>query len=75
MAALPGDVYEFLASRLERVSLDHRQVLASPDQPMLYVYFPRDAVVSLLVPMEDGSAAEGATVGCEGMIGLQVFLG
>jgi CRP-like cAMP-binding protein len=32
-------------------------------------------MVTFLVPMEDGNAAEGATVGNEGMIGLQVFLG
>jgi CRP-like cAMP-binding protein len=52
-----------------------QQVLAFPDEPIEYVHFPRTAVVSLLVPMEDGSAIEGATIGSEGMLGLQVFLG
>jgi CRP-like cAMP-binding protein len=60
---------------LETVRLEAQQVLAVPDEPIRYVYFPRDAVVSLLVPMEDGSAVEGATIGNEGIVGLEVFLG
>jgi hypothetical protein len=40
-----------------------------------YVYFPRGAVISILVPMADGQSVEGATVGWEGLAGLPVFLG
>jgi CRP-like cAMP-binding protein len=75
LAALPADEYQRLAPYLEVVHLEAKQVLASPEQSICHVYFPRDAVISLLVPMEDGSAAEGATIGNEGMVGLQVFLG
>jgi len=75
LAALPADEYLRLAPHLEVVRLEAKQVLASPEQPIRHVYFPRDGVVSLLVPMEDGTAAEAATVGNEGMLGLQVFLG
>jgi CRP-like cAMP-binding protein len=75
LASLPAADYQRLAPHFETVRLQARQMLASPEQPMRYVYFPRDAMVTFLVPMEDGSAAEGATVGNEGMIGLQVFLG
>jgi hypothetical protein len=60
---------------LEAVSLKSNQVLAVPGEPIRHIYFPRTAVVSLLVPMEDGSAIEGAVVGNEGLIGLDVFLG
>jgi CRP-like cAMP-binding protein len=35
----------------------------------------RDAVVSVLVEMEDGSTTEVASVGSEGVIGLGAFLG
>jgi CRP-like cAMP-binding protein len=75
LAALPAEEYQRLAPHLEVVHLEAKQVLASPEQPIHHVYFPRDAVISVLVPMEDGSAAEGATIGNEGMVGLGVFLG
>jgi CRP-like cAMP-binding protein len=75
LAALPHLVYERLLPQMETVHLAAREVLTMPDQALHYVYFPHDAVAALLVPMEDGSAAEGATVGNEGIIGLQVFLG
>jgi CRP-like cAMP-binding protein len=39
------------------------------------VYFPRDAVLAILVPMDDGDAVEGATIGNEGMVGLPLFFG
>jgi CRP-like cAMP-binding protein len=75
LATLPESEYERLAPDLESVELSPRQVLTLPDQSIGRIYFLRDAVVSLLVPMEDGSAVEGATIGNEGMVGLETFLG
>jgi CRP-like cAMP-binding protein len=43
------------------------------DQP--YVYFPTDAIVSLLYVMADGSSAEIAIVGNEGLVGIALFMG
>jgi CRP-like cAMP-binding protein len=57
------------------VSLQARQVLALPGEPIWHLYFPRTAVVSLTVPMDDGSIIEGACIGNEGLIGLGAFLG
>jgi CRP-like cAMP-binding protein len=74
LAALPDFEYERLASELEDVQLRARQLLALPDAPMSRVYFGRGAVVSMLVPMLDGSAIECATVGREGMVGLEALL-
>jgi CRP-like cAMP-binding protein len=64
-----------LAPALESVSVQAKQVLLLAEAPVRYVYFPRDAVLSLLVPMADGTAVEGAIIGNEGLVGLQVFLG
>jgi CRP-like cAMP-binding protein len=75
LMALPPEWQAQHARDLEAVVLTAQQVLAFPDEPIEHVHFPRTAVVSLLVPMEDGTAIEGATVGNEGMLGLQVFLG
>jgi CRP-like cAMP-binding protein len=40
-----------------------------------YVYFPVDCIVSLLYVMEDGSSAEIAVSGNEGLVGISLFMG
>src|SRR3979490_487436 len=66
LQALPPEGQAQHARDLEAVALAAQQVLAFADEPIEYVHFPRTAVVSLLVPMEDGSAIEGASVGNHG---------
>jgi CRP-like cAMP-binding protein len=39
------------------------------------VYFPTTAIVSLLYVMENGSSAEIAVVGNEGVVGISLFMG
>ena len=75
LAALPKSEYSRLLPHLETVSLEFKQVFYEPNQPIEYVYFPNNGVVSLVNIMEDGATVEVATVGNEGMIGLPVFLG
>lgn len=74
LAALPNRTRERLASSLELVELDLRFVLLEQGEPIEYVYFPADAVVSLLAEFDVGRPIEVATVGHEGMVGLPVFL-
>jgi CRP-like cAMP-binding protein len=63
-----------------RLSMQHRvltlgQVLyESGDQPD-HVYFPTTAVVSYLYTMREGSTAEIALVGNDGVVGMALFLG
>jgi CRP-like cAMP-binding protein len=75
LSALPADEYARLLPSMESTVLKIRQQLALPEQAINRVYFPRDAVISMLVLMEDGRAVESAVVGNEGIIGLEVFLG
>ena len=75
LAALPRKDRERLAPLLEPVSLAFGQVLYESAAPIRYVYFPTGGIVSLLMLLENGSAAEVARVGNEGMIGLPLFLG
>jgi CRP-like cAMP-binding protein len=74
LAALPAEEYQWLESKLERVHLESKRVLAWPMEPIRHVYFLRDGVVAFLVPMQNGMAVEGATVGNEGIVGVEVFL-
>jgi CRP-like cAMP-binding protein len=70
LAGLPADEQERLRPHLERLHLEHKQVLVEPNRPIEFVYFPEDAMVSVLSMMADGSAVEAATIGREGMVGL-----
>src|SRR6202158_794248 len=75
LAALPLDVYERLQPNLELVPLKLGASVyeAGGNQP--YVYFPTDAIVSLLYVMKDGASAEIAVVGNEGLVGIALFMG
>ncbi len=75
LAALPQEEYERLLPKLEPVSLPLKQILYEPGEPIKYVYFPNNAVASLLTLLEDGQTIEAATVGKEGMIGVPLLLG
>jgi CRP-like cAMP-binding protein len=75
LAALPAEEYERLVPHLELVSLPVNQVLYEVGEPIEYVYFPHQAIVSLISIMEDGSTVEAGMVGNDGMVGLPVILG
>ena len=75
LTALPGATYKRLLSRSEPVSFSLGEVVYECGQRENYVYFPTTAIVSLLYTMEDGSSAEMAIVGNEGVVGIAVFMG
>lgn len=62
--------YAFLEPYLEAVILPRGTVLYEPGDPIVYTYFPHDAIVSLIDVMEDGRQAEVGIFGCEGCFGL-----
>jgi CRP-like cAMP-binding protein len=64
-----------ISGKLETVNLSVRQTLYEDGSPVSDVYFPIDCVISVVTTMDDGSAIETATIGCEGMCGAQVALG
>lgn len=75
LAALPGDVTQRLSPNVERVQLTAGQSLCEPGVPMHDVYFPESSVVAIGYAMEDGSSAEVALVGREGVVGVRLLLG
>lgn len=44
-------------------------------EPIEFVYFVEDCVAAVLSCFDDGSTVQTITVGCEGLVGLPVFLG
>lgn len=75
LAALPVDVYERLQPNLESVQLALGEVIYEAHASLSHVYFPTTAIVSLLYTMENGSSAEMGIVGCDGVVGIAVFMG
>lgn len=75
LAALPQKEFERLWPNLEIVSLTFQQILYEANQPIEYVYFPNNGIISLVTITEDGGTVEAATVGNEGMVGICVLLG
>lgn len=71
---LPAEACAALGPHMERVSLSHGQPLIIPDEPIRHVYFPLNALASLVTLMEDGSTVESGAVGREGMVGVPALL-
>jgi CRP-like cAMP-binding protein len=75
LAALPDADWARWQPQLEAIELTLGQVLYESGRTQSHVFFPSTAIVSLLYVMEDGSSAEIAVVGKEGVVGVSLFLG
>lgn len=75
LAALPPEVQDRLFPFVEFVALPLGRVMYEAGDKLAYVYFPVDAIVSLLYVMENGASAEISVVGNEGLIGVALFMG
>jgi CRP-like cAMP-binding protein len=75
LAALPEENYQALLPLLEPVPLPLGMALYESGGAQSYVYFPTSSIVSLLYVLEDGSSAEIAVTGCEGLVGIALFMG
>ncbi len=64
-----------MRSHLEPVDLPLGHVIYEPGRLLDHLYFPTNAIVSLLYVMENGSSAEIAVVGNEGVVGISLFMG
>jgi len=75
LGALPAADFERLREDLEVVLLPLGTSVYEADAPIRYLYFPTEGIISLLQVMENGSSAEIAVVGNEGVVGISLFMG
>jgi CRP-like cAMP-binding protein len=75
LAALPEGDFERLRASLKLAPLSLGEVLYESGRRQRQVYFPTTAVVSLLYMLADGTSAQIAVVGNEGLIGVSLFMG
>ena len=75
LAAMPPADYGRLLPHLELVAMELGWALYESGSRQGHVYFPTTSIVSLLYVMQDGSSAEIAVVGNEGVVGIALFMG
>jgi CRP-like cAMP-binding protein len=75
LSALPRMALDRLMPDFELMDLPVRQVLQARGRKLDHVTFPLSGVASMVSMGDSGASVEVATVGCEGMVGLPVFLG
>lgn len=73
LAALPDEDFLRILPDLKVVPIRTKQVLQKSGEPLQYVYFPNGGVCSITTVLSDGRSVEAATVGDEGMLGLEAF--
>jgi len=73
--AMPADVRERLYPHLELVWLKMGDTVNEAVNKSGYVYFPVNAIISIVYVMQDGASGEVALVGNDGMLGVSLFMG
>jgi len=75
LAQLPDSERQRWFPKLEFVDMPLGQVMYEAGGTLTHVYFPTTSIVSLLYVLENGSSAEIAVVGNEGIVGVSLFMG
>ena len=75
LKALPDDEYERLLPDLEEVEFKVGDVINHPYEPITHVYFPNNAMVSVIAGTPEGQLSEAGVVGREGLLGIAVVMG
>jgi CRP-like cAMP-binding protein len=75
LRGLPAADFQRLLPDLTTIAAPAKQVFHRRGDPMEYVYFPNGGVASITATLSDGTLIETATVGREGMVGIESFFG
>ncbi|HVC28238.1 MAG TPA: Crp/Fnr family transcriptional regulator [Gammaproteobacteria bacterium] len=75
LAALPDEDYQRIAIQLELVSLPLGESIYEAGDKIEHIHFPINCILSLLYVMKNGSSAEIAVAGNEGLVGVALFMG
>jgi CRP-like cAMP-binding protein len=75
LASIPARQYQRLRAQLEPAGLKFGEVLYEPGEPIRFVYFPINCLISLLTAVDVHRTLEVGMVGNEGMAGMPFILG
>jgi len=74
LSALHTEDFERLRPHLTTIPVRARQVLHKQGEKIEHVYFPNGGVCSVTTVLSSGATVEAATVGDEGLLGIEAFL-
>jgi CRP-like cAMP-binding protein len=74
LRALPAADFQRLLPDLKTIPLRRKLVFNRLGENVEYVYFPNGGVISVTVVSSEGMIVETATVGVEGMLGIEAYL-
>jgi CRP-like cAMP-binding protein len=74
LGSLPQTVFGQLKPHLQPVRLEQGQILFESGDSVDFVYFPEDAIISLVVTLLTGEAIEAAMVGRDGVVAASAAL-
>jgi CRP-like cAMP-binding protein len=75
LAALPQATYDLQLPHLEPAAMPLGMAVYESGGAQGHVYFPTTSIVSLLYVLENGSSAEIAITGNDGLVGIALFMG
>jgi CRP-like cAMP-binding protein len=75
LATLPPAELESIVAHLSHRELDNGETVIAPWEPVTQLFFPIGSVLSVVSETDGGQSVEVATVGLEGMVGSDAFMG
>jgi CRP-like cAMP-binding protein len=72
---LPPRELQAVLTNAEMVTVETKELVWDRDEPIRFIHFPEDCVISLVIELEDGDKVEAMTTGNDGFVGLAVFHG
>ena len=75
IACLPAEDFARLQPHLKTIPLKAKQIIHRRNELIRQVVFPNGGVASVTTAMKNGTMVEIATVGDEGLVGIEAFFG
>jgi CRP-like cAMP-binding protein len=72
---LPAAELDAVLERTEIVTVKSKEIVYRAGEPIRYVHFPEDCVISLVTELENGDTVEAMTIGNDGFAGIAVLHG
>jgi CRP-like cAMP-binding protein len=69
LSALPPDESEVIAPRLRAFEMVRGNTLVAAGDPLEYVYFPDEGMISLVIHLKSGGSVESVVIGRDGLLG------
>jgi CRP-like cAMP-binding protein len=70
---LPPAELDAVLERTEMMTVESKEIVWQREQPIRFIHFPEDCVISLVTELDDGDKVEAMTVGNDGFVGMAIF--